>query len=1559
MNVSELREMVQAYVVDADGPERLILPAENDLGSQGLTDLLQQFLPKRQLMMTNVEPVPSEHSVVLKGTVDLFNQERLSAEAVFYLADGPTAGTPHLTLTVHLPQEGWTFSRSFPALEDTVIDSVRLRNPAFILESHAQAQTGQGLNFSGELRLDSRPLQPVAWLLKGSDPLALSGTIEKMPSPDQAPVMTLTTPREASALSLGAVECSLGVRLQSSYDRALGDVTGNPRLTTTVDFCSTVQIGNGQGGVEIPLTMSLPDGPGGLLSLRADVNDVPLAGLSDLSALVDGVDLGSLIPQEFSLGQHLSINRFTVVIAPALNEVASLQIGVQLKEVSWPIIPSLVSVDSISLDFFVQNPVQPKSGSISAIISATFVMAQAFDVMCSIALPDKTIEGYLETGDTIPVVKVVEQFLGEIPFPDDSLTIYKLSFVVDPSDKTYALSASIASDWTIDLGVTELALQSMNLDMSSGALEVDPRDFAIRDRQAYASAPPQKDKTGGTTTCILSGTFNIAGSDILVVAEIRDTFVLRGTISRINLTAILEKFLPGDVSLPDEVPDFELSDVEISITPSTGEFSLSGTGTAQSQGQSAIHGSGTTNWEGMNVGVGFSLERKGTGKGARKIDCTITLTGTGSVAVADELTIDKVDLVFSLSKGTRAAAWAASGTVSVKAFDTALDLQAAYRKAKGGQSLTLSSDLKRPLKVVSIGSKGALTLSAFSMELTKGAAGSSWRVSGDGQVAIAGAAKFAGNLTLSKKDDGTTGLVFAASRAWRFQIGPDGISVRKAVVNIQRSGRKRKKTVSGSIVGVVQIGSATMTVAYDFPGDLVIQGEVGTLRLRPLINALCETGLLGQVPMPANIRDLEFSNVVFSIAPQARTFSLTGDTDLGRATLIVKKAKNRWGFGIGIVPPEDWKLSGLDNRLRSLDGLTFSKSALVLSSTDAPAFEIRRGRRSTSTVSVTKGLNFVAELSMAGLGVEELMKKRVRPLRVLAAIGSNPRKMILEVGIPGQVTLARNFTFGDVRFRLRPSSPIPSIALVGVVTATLDKSPLRFIGAFTVEPRSASIQATMDGSWENPFGTRGVVISDVALKLGVSFPPFKPSEVGITGALKVGDVTGSAAVNFDTKVPSHSMLAAEFTRLSPMDVLPKFLGPAAESRIPKGMTDILSEVTLRDVKIYIVPQPTWIGELHYEQGLTVQGAIGVIRIGRFFELKGAGENKRATLALVVKTSGPPRLEINGAVALLGIKREVAIAVSDKGFKFEMSGTIFGAFDCTVEAEGSSLKEGSDFTLKVTMKNDLFSMLKREAGKAIKKASAEATKEIEAAQTEIDTAKETVNGIDRNIGDTRRTIDGERQRDIDRLKNARAEISKAQGKVNDINSYIKGKESRIHTLEMDIDKEWKRGTRGLKFEWYKKKKQSEITGLRGLIAGKRGVSKAANAALSLAKKPLKGLEIAADFVPIDLDPRMVVLFAAKGTANGLLDAANLALTGVKRSVGAVAKVGQYIADKGLGGLVDVRRASFESSLNAARGGRVALQLNLRFMGKPKKLAFDFNFHDPVKSAGHLAKQLLAS
>ena len=987
---------------------------------------------------------------------------------------------------------------------------------------------------------------------------------------------------------------------------------------------------------------------------------------------------------------------------------------------------------------------------------------------------------------------------------------------------------------------------------------------------------------------------------------------------------------------------------------------------------------------------------------------------------------------------------------------------------------------------------------------------------------------------------------------WEIPIGSKSLEIKDLFLEISSDkGQDGKRSVSGSFGGTMDLGKNSFQVNSNFPGEFVLETQIDKIGLSPLLQELGGSEILQGVPIPLSILQAELRDIELSIAPQQKRFQVSATSDLGSVEILIEpKTGGGLGFSMGITPPATWKFSQIDSALSVLDDLNFSGSTLLVSSTNDPALNMNLPALGNEPVKVRKGVNFFAQMDMSGLGVDELMD--IKSLQVFAAIGTDPRKMVIEARVPGSFPIQDNISFGDITFRLQPSPTEFSVTLLGTLFAKLGDSSLQFIGGLGIKvvpgAFQANLQATMLGTWSNPFGVEGVDVSDVAAELGIAFPPVRPS-VGIAGSLRVGDFTGSVALKFDSANPAKSMLAVAFNRLVLMDVFKTFCPPHVVNTVPNEISQVLNTTQFEDVGIYIVPQPTSIGELQYEQGISLKGKMTIfdlnasahlkidqnsgilidaemdaINVGDILKITGAGDDPNPSLFLDLRTTSVPEVDITGAIEILGLKREAKVKISDEGFYFLMGGKLFDLFEASIEVEGKDFINGDGISVKATMKNDLFAYLREEATKAIQAAAKEATDELSEAQEslsdaqkevnrlensinqmrrtvkrerdrdikrlqdaqravqneqnkvnglqrQIDSMRRTVkaererdarkvndarrvvsneqnkvNGLQRQIDSMRRTVRAERERDAKKIRDARNKVSAAQNEVNKIQRNIDSSKARIRRLAADIraKKRWLDARKWYQKVWagpeyaaYAAAKTAEqgaiYTKIGGMEAAKhtaigvlelakqvlRGLEKAAKtfpidadprvaalitakgaatAALTAAKQTLRlleraiksfpidadprvaalitakgaaagvleaakqvvrGLEKAAATFPIDADPRVAALITAKGAAIGVLEAAKLALEGLKATIGGLAEVGEFIVNVGLGGLIDIREASFAGRLSALNGGGVSMHAKLTFMDQPQEVSFSFDFNDPVKGALELANKLIGA
>ena len=610
----------------------------------------------------------------------------------------------------------------------------------------------------------------------------------------------------------------------------------------------------------------------------------------------------------------------------------------------------------------------------------------------------------------------------------------------------------------------------------------------------------------------------------------------------------------------------------------------------------------------------------------------------------------------------------------------------------------------------------------------------------------------------------------------------------------------------------------------------------------------------------------------------------------------------------------------------------------------------------------------------------------------------------------------------------------------------------------------------MLGTWKDPFGAKGVALTNVSLEVGSDFEGV-PS-IGITGGLQIGAFAGKAAVSFNSEFPTQSVLIVAFNHLSLMDVIGTFCPPSVTAGIPSDVGRTLAGISLDDVELYVVPQDTSIGKIKYDQGLRVGGTLNVagfsatsmvdidpqqgilaagsltpVHIADVFSLTADGDNTHGpSLDIEVKAIQVPKIAISGQASLLGVTAAAHVTLSDNGFDFGCTGKVFGAFDATVTAKGASLQSADGFTVHAQMSQNFLSDLTSRAANVLQQAGAQASaqiasaqrdvtnaqadvdhlnalaaaakadlqakqadaqRQIAGAQAQVTAAQNSLSAIDAQITSTRASIQAQRDAAAKQIADAQAKVTAAQGPVNDLNSQIASLQAQINQLNSDIawwNNWYNNSSKAQKaFRWAQLAAEvgwrgTKVAGLTTAMGTLQASVATANGVLAGARQTLQASQAAAVTYPIDQDPRIIALQGSRGAAqlafqaaqgalataqqttaagiaaarqtvttlaqragvaNGVLQATSNALAVVRQGVGDVASVAGYVAQHGLGALLDVRSASFDGTLNAATGGSVTLDAVVIFQGTQQTLHVSYNFHDLVAGAKAIAKAALPS
>jgi hypothetical protein len=643
---------------------------------------------------------------------------------------------------------------------------------------------------------------------------------------------------------------------------------------------------------------------------------------------------------------------------------------------------------------------------------------------------------------------------------------------------------------------------------------------------------------------------------------------------------------------------------------------------------------------------------------------------------------------------------------------------------------------------------------------------------------------------------GAFALTAGSPGPWPVPIGFKGVTISDLDLELRRAASGADLT--GTFGGRFTVATSELRVTYTLPGDLVLSGHVESMPVKSLVDELVGPGF-DALPLPDSFKALELPALDFSLAPmQGRFFASAKIPDFDAAAVLLQRSSQGvWGFALALAPASSWRLSTIWSGLAVLDDLSFGNTVLILSTADDASavgdLPVVRDRLKSGALSVGPGLTLMADLSLDGTGAEHVLG--MHELRVRAAIAS-PESLMLEAVVGGPFDLGENVVLDELDFRLTVGTAGPVLGLLGRIDVVLDPShTLKFTGGLAVTPNELRCAVTMDGTWDEPFGAKGVSVSNLALELDWSYEGLPG--IGLAGHTAIGTFHGDVAVKFDPGDPSQSMVAVSFDSLKLGDVLASLCHEVFQDAIPPEIVKTVFDISFEDVEIYVVPRDTKIGELEYKQGtrlnarmffwglaadahveidyvkgLVVDGQVDPIELGDVFTLKGAGDEPKPKLHLEITTGKLPTIDVEGAVSLLGLTSETKLSLSDTSFLFETSGKIFDLFTCDLKVTGGHLGDTNGFFVEASMTNDLFAYLRQEATAAIQAAAKSADAGIVAAEKDVQDAQAKLSALDDQIAARRRTIEAEREDTRRTLTTAQtATVRAKQQLVSDLNDQI--------------------------------------------------------------------------------------------------------------------------------------------------------------------------------------------
>ena len=384
-------------------------------------------------------------------------------------------------------------------------------------------------------------------------------------------------------------------------------------------------------------------------------------------------------------------------------------------------------------------------------------------------------------------------------------------------------------------------------------------------------------------------------------------------------------------------------------------------------------------------------------------------------------------------------------------------------------------------------------------------------------------------LELAQNTISTVGIQFSGTRAWQ---PVSGITAKDITVDFNLNNPLSAVSVAATLKSNLTLGEVNIevtSVLSSNPNDCVLTGEVKSLSFG---NVLASIGMQKAPEWPDALWNLAMQNGKISVAPFAKTMALSLTSDFGEVEFYINGSTVPTEFMVGVSPPSDFSFAKVDPTLSVLDNVGLKNTALVLASSTQKT-RLSLFRKLGQETEVTRGLTLLSlyDISAVSKELQNMIGKSSLLLR--ATVSNNPAEMKLMASLDSNIPLdvKKNVILKNVNFTLAPNPASFTISLGGMLEVTADKRKLLFTSNITVDITNVelSIQGIMNGTWDRPFDTNGVQVSDLGIGVGVTFKsvPIPMPTLQFKGKIKVGNPASPAFAGDMTFALTNDLAALE------------------------------------------------------------------------------------------------------------------------------------------------------------------------------------------------------------------------------------------------------------------------------------------------------------------------------------------------------------------------------------------------------------------------------------------------
>ncbi|MDR3550356.1 MAG: hypothetical protein P4L31_03015 [Candidatus Babeliales bacterium] len=420
---------------------------------------------------------------------------------------------------------------------------------------------------------------------------------------------------------------------------------------------------------------------------------------------------------------------------------------------------------------------------------------------------------------------------------------------------------------------------------------------------------------------------------------------------------------------------------------------------------------------------------------------------------------------------------------------------------------------------------------------------------------------------------------------------------------------EQQVTVGDAIANAVTMSYSSVQKKLALTGKCDIDGHQATLKISQETDTKGKTtfnisaDLIDKTALTpfsstgiAGIKDLQITNPSFIFTKKGTVYEATlqGNVTylgLNLTGLLHEKKDKKTTILLEIKLPEQELSKGIPGlNVAPFSDLNFTQLTFVISSAQ---YEDK-----DKNVTYKPGANVIANATLGGsLAPAAAFTKTTGIVQVSGYLAPTILESVLDVTMSNGFKINDQASFGSFSLEIS-GKPTPSFALKAVLFVTPSKHDDTLKGSADIafKPGMTAIAGTMEGTWHNPLGIRGIDIANMAVEISIVPGPEPIESFGLAGSMALG----KKCVSMSVKIGPDAILAGSLNEFTLNDYVQMAIGMMQAANIPNANTLSnvasklpLDKISLKDLKVYMVPTAAMIGEISFDEGLTLRGDISI------------------------------------------------------------------------------------------------------------------------------------------------------------------------------------------------------------------------------------------------------------------------------------------------------------------------------------------------------------------------------